>query len=145
MQFSLRLLLAAIAAVGIGAALWAAEPSWQVGILQSLVVMAAPACILTAAMHQQGANRAFLLGATFVATISTVTYSYQLANECRVLLDRNWTSLPVGTQQMFLPDGLKASSVLFKHALFQWSFAPFVGLFCVFTHWLLLRPPEPKD
>jgi len=29
-QFSLRTLLAAIAAVGIGASLWTAEPSWHV-------------------------------------------------------------------------------------------------------------------
>src|SRR6185437_6619039 len=36
-QFSLRMMLAAVAVVGIGAALWVAEPSWQVGVVELLL------------------------------------------------------------------------------------------------------------
>lgn len=146
-QFSLRTLLAAVAAVGIGAALWTTEPSWPIGLLQSLFVMAAPACIFVAAMHCRGASRFFWLGVAFAGTISAATYFYQLANECRVLIaDRHWTHVPVGTQQFFLPEGLASSSIFFKLTLIQWSVAPVVGLLCVFTHWLLVRPPQgPQD
>jgi len=35
-QFSLRTLLVAV--VGIGAALWIAEPSWQIGVVETVFV-----------------------------------------------------------------------------------------------------------
>jgi hypothetical protein len=32
----------------------------------------------------------------------------------------------------------------FRYLLVYWAFAPVVGLLCVLTHWLFIRPPEPK-
>jgi hypothetical protein len=40
--------------------------------------------------------------------------------------------------------GLTGMSASFRSVLVAWAFAPVVGLLCVFTHWLLIRPPEPK-
>lgn len=30
----------------------------------------------------------------------------------------------------------------FRPILLLWAFAPVVGLLCVLTHWLLIRPPQ---
>lgn len=146
LQFSIRRLLGAVAAVGIGAALWSAQRSWQVGLLQALLVMAMPACIFIAAMHRKGASRAFLLGVAFVATSSSVNYFYQLANSCRgTWMDSSIAGMASIARPTFFPQGLAESPVFFKIALFQWSLAPFVSLLCVFTHWLFVRSAEPKN
>lgn len=145
-QFSLGMLLAAVAVVAIGAALWVAEPSWPVGLLQALFVMAGPACAAAAAIQRQGARRIFGLGVAFALTIPATTYFYLLSNECRVLIaDRHWTRVPIGTQQLFIPDGLEGSPVFFKLALCQWSLAPLVGLLCVLTQRLFLPPATSRE
>ena len=55
-QFSLRMLLSAVAVVAIGAALWVAEPSWPLGLLQALFVMAGigpTICRIERAFHRR--------------------------------------------------------------------------------------------
>lgn len=149
-QFSLRTLIAAVAVVGIGAALWVAEPSWQVGILQTLFVLALPACVMAAAMRLSGPSRAFCIGLSFATTIPAAIFLLRLTNEGRVLIvDSAVAGIPLETSsdEMQLLRGLSLSS-LFKLAAGQWAFAPVVGLLCVFTNWLFIRsagPAEPKE
>jgi hypothetical protein len=108
--------------------------------------MAGPVCAAAAAMQQRGASRVFGLGVAFAQTIATATYCYQLANVCRILIgDRNWTGVPSGTQELFLPDGLAQSPVFFKLALCQWSLAPFVGLLGILTHWLFVQSAHSRE
>lgn len=150
MQFSLRILLAAVAVVGIGAALWTAQPSWQVGILQTSFVLALPACVTVGAMQWSGHCRAFCVGLSFATTIPAVIFLLRVTNESAVLIvDSAVAGIPLETsgEEMQLLRGLSLSSSLFKLAAGQWAFAPVVGLLCVFTHWLLVRPAsaERKD
>ena len=145
MQFSLRTLLAAVAIVGIGAALWVAEPSWQVGILQTFFVLALPACVTVAAMQLSGNSRAFCVGLSFATTIAAVMFIFHLTLECRNLIGTVAGVFESDEGVRWL-HGLSLTSQLFKLAAFQWAFAPVVGLLCVFTHWLLIEPPQgPRD
>ena len=151
MQFSLRALLAAIAIVGIGAALWVAEPSWQVGILQTSFVLALPACVTVAAIQADRASRAFYMGLAFATTIPAVIYLLQLANESLVLIvDIAAAGIPSETsyKETQLLRGLSSSCPFFKLAVSEWAFAPVVGFLCVLTHWLFIRsagPAVPRD
>ena len=149
MQFSLRTLFAAVAVVGIGAALWVAEPSWQVGLLQSVIVLTFPACVTVAAIQLRGPSRAFCVGLSFATTIPAGIFMFHLTYECKVDVV---VSAVAGValesrEEMLWLRGLSSMSPLFKVVAGQWAFAPVVGLFCVLTHWLLVRPAsaEPKD
>jgi hypothetical protein len=142
-QFSLRMMLAAVAVVGIGAGLWVAEPSWQVGILQTLFVLALPAGVTVAATQLSGPSRAFCVGLSFATTIPAITFIFPLTLECRNLVGTVAGVFESNEGVRWL-HGLSLTSQLFKLAAFQWAFAPVVGLLCVFTHWLFIRPPEPK-
>jgi hypothetical protein len=58
-QFSLRTLLAAVAVVGIGAGLWIAEPSWQVGTIEVLLLAWVPASLVVLACNSTGRTKAW--------------------------------------------------------------------------------------
>ena len=53
-QFSLRMMLAAVAVVGIGATLWVAEPSWQLGAFETLLLTFAPAASIILVINSGG-------------------------------------------------------------------------------------------
>jgi hypothetical protein len=136
-QFSIRTLLAAIAAVGIGAALWVAEPSWQLGVIEALVLawITASAVLLTA--NSIGLARAWWAG---IAAESMLAIIFVIPFFPRSLLVRG----PFDSDTWVASYLFKALSSQFHLLLIAWAFAPVVGLLCVFTHWLLIRPPEPK-
>jgi hypothetical protein len=132
-QFSLRTLLAAVAAVGIGTALWTAEPSWQVGAVElSLLGWGlASATILIA--NSAGMARAFWLGCTVEFVLPAILH----------VGSTNYSSL---TLNWHFESFLWNLSSQFRTVLLFWAFSPVVGLLCVFTHWLLIRPPQgPQD
>ena len=143
MQFSLRTLFAAVAVVGIGAALWVAERSWYVGAVE----FAFGAWVLTSAillgMSHPGKPRAFWLGiATGIAlpTIGWADTAIGISSHPYSGADPNH---PLNQLQAFLFQ----LSINFRPLFLMWAFAPIVGLLCVLTHWLLVRPSsaEPKD
>ena len=132
-QFSIRTLLAAVAVVGIGAALWVAEPSWKLGAFEALVLIWVPTSAIVLVVNSMGKAKTFWIGiaASCVATSlcfvryampieSYSTYSGMLQYLAYHISDRFWS------------------------VLLAWAFAPVVGLLCAFTHWLFIRPPEPK-
>src|SRR6185312_8886714 len=61
-QFSLRMMLAAIAVVGIGAGLWVAEPSWHVGSVEFFLVPWVLASTTLLSVHSTQKIKAFWMG-----------------------------------------------------------------------------------
>jgi hypothetical protein len=139
-QFSLRSLLAAIGAVGVGAALWMAEPSWQVGAGAAFLLVFLPAAALTLAVHSTGIAKTWWTG----LAVSTAFTSIFLLIRSAMLLA--YDSAIVVTLWADLMGFAGALSYNFRSALVCWAFSPIVGLLCVFTHWLLIRPLQgPQD
>ena len=142
MQFSIRTLLAAVAVVGISAALWVAEPSWQVGAMQSLLLAWVFASAAILSVNSYGKAKAFWFGVAVECVWAILVSSIAAA------------STPMdgaGTFPEFLgwlPLFFIGMSVNFHGALAAMAFSPVVGLLCVLTHWLFIRsacPAEPRD
>ena len=131
MQFSLRTLLAAAAAVGIWAALWVAEHSWQVGAIESICVAWILASAATLIVHTTGKAKAFWLGVGIQCTLSVA-----------VLIVGGDLFGHTYNDYNFLQMILHRLSCEFQPVLLAWAVAPVVGLLCVLTHWLLIRPPQ---
>ena len=129
MQFSLRTLLAAVAIVGIGAALWVAEPSWWLGAIEfslSAWVLASSGILLS---HSTGKVKAFWLG---------------VAVEC-IMPTAIQISVNASHFAWHFEGFVMNFSLGFRTTLLLWAFAPVVGLLCVLTHWLLVRPPISNE
>ena len=133
-QFSLRMMLAAVAVVGIGAGLWVAEPSWQVGVAEALIVAWTLTSAVILTVHSRGKARAFWMGCAGQC-ITAACFLPQFVLKIA----------PFGEFPEFLgmlPYLTDALSNNFRCFLVAWAFAPVVGLLCVFTHWLFVRPAD---
>ena len=139
-QFSLRTLLAAIAGVGIGAGLWVAEPSWQAGAVTALLLTWVPGSALALSMHSTGKSRTFWM----VCAVHCVLMPLFLVRSGWFLGPDSELSESFPEFWGNAPYTLLVFSWNFLEFLLIWVSAPVVGLLCVLTHWLLIRPPEPK-
>ena len=147
-QFSIRTLLAAVAAVGIGAALWTTRPSWQLGAVEALPLAWVPASAVMLSIQFTGKARAFRMGVAaeciwpiLVCLSGAVLFSLGMVPVASALPE----TLPFLTRPAWwFPRFLFDLSEHFLPVLLAWVFAPVVGLLCVLTHWLFIRPPEPK-
>jgi hypothetical protein len=137
-QFSLRTLLVAVAAVGIGAALWTAEPSWQLGVVEGLLLVLVPATAIALAVHSTGTATTWWIG---IATASAAVAILAFLHSTTLL---GYDPIIVKSPLVNLMQFARALSFGFRSAMLAWAFAPVVGLLCVFTHWLFIRSPEPK-
>lgn len=144
-QFTLRTLLAAVAAVGIGAALWVAEPSWQAGLIEILFLIWVPASAVILSANSSGKTRAWWIGLAAGCIFGINLYLLSdagVVNAFSLYANPN----PAPTRLARLQAVAKGLSSEFQVLLLLWSLAPVVGLLCVFTHWLLIRPPQgPTD
>lgn len=61
LQFSIRLMLVATAAVAAGVGLWIAEPSWQIGLIETVMALSLPALLLAAVAAADARCRAVSL------------------------------------------------------------------------------------
>ena len=86
-QFSLSAALLVTALVAVCAGLWAADPSWQAGLLQLPVLVAMPALIAISASRSTGCARTFFLGMLTVMLFAAMI-------QCRVLYDLANFSFP---------------------------------------------------
>jgi hypothetical protein len=138
-QFSLRTLLAAVAAVGIGAALWVAEPSWQVGAIEALFLAFVPAAAVALAVHSSGTAKTWWIGNAIASAFAAILQFMQ--STLLLAYDSTLVEAPFAD----LTRLALALSFKFHSAILALAFAPVVGLLCVLTHLALIRPPEPKD
>jgi len=140
-QFSLRTLLAAVAVVGIGVALWVAEPSWQLGAVEALVLAWVMASTALLATISTGLARAWWAG---IAAESMLAVFFFFAFFMRHLSIRGSFDSETWMATFFFGE----VSTNFHLLLIGWAFAPVVGLLCVLTHWLFIRsagPAVPRD
>lgn len=147
-QFSLRTMLATVAVVGIGAALWVAEPSWQVGAVEFLLVPCVLASTAIISVHSTGRAKAFWFGFAAECAWPLVVYlPVAVGFSLPDAIIRDNAAVPPYLEVLgWFPIILVGISGDFRPVLLAWAFAPLVGLLCVFTHWLLIRPAEgPQD
>lgn len=129
-------MLLAAAVAGLGAALWVAEPSWQVGAVECLLLGWAPASAAVLSAYTSGKARAFWMGFTVESILMPALFAAVIEFDAPVFEDfRPY----LGLFRAFL-ENLSAN---FRAVLLLWIFAPVVGLLCVCTHWLLAPPAEP--
>ena len=133
MQFSLRTLFAAVAVVGIAVALWVARPSWQLGMVEIVCLAFVPASAIILAVNSTGNRKAWWIGITAQCLLAEFGFVHLAIQQA------NWY------ESIYMLKLLAAAiSDRFRMLLLAWAFAPVVGLLCVFMHWVLVRPHEPK-
>ena len=120
-QFSIRCLLTVTAAVAALLALWKAPPSWQLGLLEVVLMMAVPAVCATICLERRGYARAFWLGMVVSTTIADMIF-FGLVSPMQ---NNQWqsTSLNSGT--------LSSISDNFRFVVSLWSLTPLVGVICL--------------
>jgi hypothetical protein len=131
-------MLAAVAVVGIGAALWVAKPSWQVGAVEALLLALLPATAAMMSVSSTGKARAFWIGVTSQLALTTILM--------KDVFPTGWFVLDADNDQFYSIRGFVTSlSFNFHNVLLFWLSAPVVGVLCAGVHWLLIRPPQgPK-
>lgn len=142
-QFSLRMMLAAVAVVGIGAALWVAEPSWQVGLVEAVFVTWLIALPLMFIGRSSGAARAWWIGIAVESIFATVSHAVAIYSAFSIwgnISDLQLQSQPTSFHWF----GLRMAE-LFHPLIASWALAPAVGFLCYATHWLFVRPPVSNE
>lgn len=132
------MLLTAVAVVGIVAILWFAEPSWQVGAIDCLMLGWVPASAAVLSASSSGKARAFWIGFVAESILPPTLFASFFGFDTPVFED---FQPYLGLFRAFLTN----LSANFRTVLLLWTFAPVAGLLCVFTHWLSERRAEPKS
>lgn len=141
-QFSLRMLLVAVAVVGIGAALWRAEASWQAGAIEFLLVAWVVATVAMMSVNAKGRAKAFWMGVTTECVWPVLGYLPVVGFfSLNGVIESGHPVPPFLDTLDWFPLFLIGMSDSFRPVLLAWAFAPVIGLLCIFTHWLLARPP----
>ena len=142
-QFSIRTLLASVAAVGIGAALWVAEPSWYVGAMECLLLAWVSTSAAIISVNSKGKAKPFWMGVAYECVWTVLISSFAAAS---MPYDGLFSPATFPAFLGYLSPFFFGMSIHFRPTLTAIAFAPALGLLCVFTHCLLIRPPQgPKD
>lgn len=137
LQFSVRHILAAMAAAAIILAVLNAEPGkWYAGLSLVLCSAAIPAVLFVATIKLRGYSQAFCLGALVPACACLSA----MANVLPWVIDHAGT---LWTWQFVLDclQDVSELSLQFSFGLY-WSFMPFCGLLGIATAWLIGRPHD---
>jgi hypothetical protein len=128
MQFSLRTLFVAV--VGIGAALWVAEPSPQVAAIEVVLALWVPTLAVIFGLKTAGNSRVCWLGVAFTLAAFAIAYS----RECITLTKEPGLSLLLLAERFVMQ-----FSVDFRGLLAVWAaYGSIVGILCVLAHWLFI-------
>ena len=133
-KFSLRILLAA---VGIGAALWVAEPSWQVGAIEGVLLVIIPVLTIRFARRSRGKARAWWEGVGMACLCSILIFFYLYSVRMHAPFAEAPITSPVASSTTFLAN----LSARFRFIIAFWAFAPAVGVFFIVMHRLIGPPP----
>lgn len=138
-QFSLRTLLASVALVGIGAALWVAEPSPQVGAIEVVLASRVPTLAAIVGLKTLGKSKTWWFGNAVTLAMLALLYT----RECVTSVKEPGLSHLLFVERFATQFSLHFRGLLLMSVVY----APVVGLLCVLTQWLLVRPAsaERKD
>ena len=128
-QFSIRTLLAAVAAVMAKFAVSDHEPHWATASLLIFLCMAFTALLAAGARNLGGYLGTFCFGGLIPAAMATL--------HCICELD-DWggfRSLPAVLVMVETPNTRAIIGLL-------WASIPTIGLLCVAAQWLFIRPPQ---
>jgi hypothetical protein len=126
-QFSIRWILAGTMAVACAAGLWVAKPSWQLGLIELVLVFFVPAFAAVASHDARGYARAFWIGVVVTTVLGSCMSFVAMLPQINWTID-DWQSARRFFAR-FAPYG--------QSTVFFWSFAPPVGILCVLARWLL--------
>jgi hypothetical protein len=141
-HFSLRGLLVATAAIAVVLAVLNAPPgTWYAGLSLIFLAIAIPSGLVIHLPHVSGYSKTFVMGALVPAFACLSTLANVLPWE--IQQSRYTADLYTIAELQECLKQISMSSFQFSFGVF-WCLAPINGLLCVFTHWLFIRPPEPK-
>lgn len=147
LQFSIRLMLVATAAVAAGVGLWIAEPSWQIGLIETVMALSLPALLLAAVAAADARCRAVSL-VLFVGTfLPSLAHVNQIVSNSRVeFVNASVGGMIVDSEfGANIRSGLVAGAQTLHTVLLLWTIAPFTALLWVLFHWLIgPLPPESR-
>ena len=140
-QFSIRWIFAGTMAVACAAGLWVATPSWQLGVIELVLIFFVPAFAAVSSLGSKGYARDFWVG----VLVSTVLGWLVLF---LVLFPHgNWAFVngyvDMGEVELALMGFFATFARYGRFMVVFWSFAPLVGILCVVTRWLI--KPTEKD
>jgi len=138
-QFSLRTLFAAVAVVGIGAALWIAEPSWQVGAMECLLLAWVSTSAAIISVNSKGKAKPFWMGVAYECAWTVLISSFAAAS---MPFDGPFSPATFPEFLGYLSPFFFGMSSHFRPTLTAMAFAPVLGILCMLTHWVLVRPPQ---
>lgn len=134
-QFQRRIVATTAVLLCTGAALWVAEPSWQVGALECFLFGWVPSSAAILSANSTGKGKAFWLGFAVEAALPPSIYLARFGAPMFI-------AKPIGLD---FPHFLVDFSRVFRPVLMLWAFAPFVGLLCVGTHWFFVQQPQSNS
>jgi hypothetical protein len=134
-QFSIRWMFAVTMVVAAGAGLWVATPSWQLGVVELVLIFFVPAFSAVASQNSTGYAKAFWIG----VLVSGVLRSLALF---MVLFPHgNWAFVngyvDMGEVELALMGFFAALARYGRFMVVFWSLGPLVGILCVVGRWLL--------
>jgi hypothetical protein len=134
-QFSIRMLMAAVAVIGMSLAAVVTEPGWASGALLLFMLTTIPAAALAGVVNGRGSFRAFCIGVL-------VPSSFGVWLVGTYVLNWHWQTLASGQIAHFL-EYAKTLPYYASSGTVLWSLALATGLACVIFHWLFIdKAPE---
>jgi hypothetical protein len=133
-QFSIRRIFAGTMAVAAGAGLWVATPSWQLGVIELILIFFVPTFAAVASLDSTGHARAFWIG-VLVSMVLPIGVFFWAITQGFGFPHQFWTS-----DQWQAAGRILAN---FRRAIvLSWSFALLIGILCALAHWLIKPPKE---
>jgi len=136
MQFSIRWMLAVTMVVAAGAGLWVATPSWQLGVIELVLIFFVPAFAAVASQNSTGYAKAFWIGVLVSTVLPFGVFFWAIVRGIGDIYPRQgWT----------VDEWQAASRIITEYGraiVLSWSFALLIGILCVVAHWFIKLPKK---